>query len=255
MEFQKLAWILGAALTVGAGGMTATACGSSSGGPAGGGSGGGSGSGSGGGSDSGPDVSVGDDGGTGGDTGPAVGDGGGGPDCGKIPSLHPEPAAGDIYCGFGGADGGSVTCSTGNECCLGGGTAPNYDPQACAPWTATGAGCTNPGEDAGKGSSIGIACNQVADCTANGVSGAVACCITGSPKGPTAVAGCGYSKATSGSAVICEGTVGAADGGGTSSTGTCAAGEVQVCQADVDCPTGMHCGAGKWKIFQLGFCQ
>ena len=37
--------------------------------------------------------------------------------------------------------------------------------------------------------------------------------------------------------------------------GTCAAGEVQICSSAADCPAGKQCIAGKWKIFQVGFCM
>jgi hypothetical protein len=48
---------------------------------------------------------------------------------------------------------------------------------------------------------------------------------------------------------VCEGTA-----GGTTAT-ACAAGETQVCSSQADCPTGTTCTAGKWKLYQLGFCQ
>jgi Cys-rich repeat protein len=66
-------------------------------------------------------------------------------------------------------------------------------------------------------------------------------------------AGCSYLKSTKGSAIVCEGTGGGADGGVTSTA--CATGEVQVCSSDADCPSGMSCQPGKWKIYQIGFCQ
>jgi hypothetical protein len=43
--------------------------------------------------------------------------------------------------------------------------------------------------------------------------------------------------------------------GGTVAATACATGEVQICSADQDCPSGMHCIPGKWKIYQIGFCQ
>jgi hypothetical protein len=65
-------------------------------------------------------------------------------------------------------------------------------------------------------------------------------------------AGCTYLKSTHGTAIVCEGAGGE---GGVSNATACAAGEVQICSADLDCPSGMHCMPGKWKIYQLGFCQ
>jgi hypothetical protein len=115
----------------------------------------------------------------------------------------------------------------------------------CAPWTQGGTGCTNP-----TGTSIGIACTQIADCVANGATGAtVACCLQGATA-PADPAGCTYPKSHSGTAVACETTSGTGN-----APGTCAAGEVQICSADADCPAGLHCVAGKWKILQVGFCQ
>ncbi len=240
MKFSKLALVLGATLSLAGGLAFGTACSSSSG--SGGGSGGGSGSSSGGSMDSGmtSDVTTGEDGGT--DTGVETDTGtvGPGPDCGSIPSLHAN-TAGDIYCGYG-ADGGSINCGTGTQCCLGGEVGGAFLPQDCTPWTVTGTGCDNPGPDAGATSpSIGIACNQVSDCTTNGQAAGGSCCLVGATAAP--VTGCGFDKAKGGTTVQCE------------TTATCAAGETQICSADVDCPTGMHCKAGKWKIYQIGFCQ
>jgi hypothetical protein len=62
------------------------------------------------------------------------------------------------------------------------------------------------------------------------------------------VAGCGYPKATQGTAVVCE----SSDAG--VAPGACAAGEVELCSSQADCPTGTTCTPGKWKIFQVGFC-
>jgi len=160
--------------------------------------------------------------------------------CGQIPSLH-QNLAGDIYCGYG-ADGGVLDClaSAGEGmCCLGGSLGGGmYAPQACSP---------NGGEDAGGTPAIQIQCNQISDCTANGFQGATSCCLQGA-SAPTVVPGCGYLKSNGGTAIVCEG-----NGGGSSTS--CAAGEVQICSSDADCPQGTTCKPGKWKIFQLGFCQ
>jgi hypothetical protein len=160
-------------------------------------------------------------------------------DCGSIPSLHVDPA-GTVYCSYG-ADGGELECTGQQECCLGGSVGGGvYAPQQCAPFGTT---CTN-GGDGGSSPAIAIECAQISDCTAKGVTGATACCLQGAT-GPAPVAGCGYSKATEGTAVVCE-----SDGG----TGVCAAGEIALCSQNSDCATGKTCTAGKWKVFQIGFC-
>jgi hypothetical protein len=241
MKFSKLALVLGATLSMVGGLVVGTACSSSSG------NGSGSGSGSGGTMDSGS----GSDSATNEDSGNMETDSATGTDSGstgtdagcKNVKLHPGNAGGDIYCGYG-TDGGSLSCGTGTECCVGGeiGTSGTYDPQICAPWNAGGTGCTNP-----EGGAIGVACNQVSDCTANGSTGAVACCLQGASLG--AVAGCTYQHAKDGTAIICESS-GSGDGG----TGTCAAGELQVCTQQSDCATGT-CTAVTWKLFQIGVCM
>ncbi len=160
--------------------------------------------------------------------------------CGSNPTLHVD-TAGTIFCGFDFDAGADLSCTTGQQCCLGGmldGGA--FAEQACSTWQAGGTGCTNPPADA-----IGIACGQNADCTANGFSGSnVACCLQGA-SGPAVPPGCTYPKATLGTAVVCESTSG----------NGCAAGEIQICSSTSDCPTGKTCTAGKWKIFQVGFCM
>ena len=164
------------------------------------------------------------------------------PECGATPTLHPDEA-GTIFCGFDGVS--DLLCPTGQECCLGGylGDA-GFAPQACA---AQGAACPNEGtSDAGAGA-IPIACMQISDCTANGVVNATGCCLQGATA-PAPVAGCGYDKATLGTAVVCESAAGA------SGPAACANGEVQLCSSAADCPTGTTCTPGKWKIFQVGFC-
>ena len=241
MKFSKLALVLGATLSLAGGLAFGTACSSSSG--SGGGSGGGSGSSSGGSaadSGMGADVTMNEDGGT--DSGNETDTGSvNGPDCGKIPSLHANPA-GDVYCGYG-ADGGTIDCLTGTQCCLGGSIGGGmYDPQVCSNWNALGTGCDNP-----DGGGIGIACNQISDCTANGMANATACCLQGASAAP--VTGCGYDKAKNGTAIVCEGN----GDGGTGAT-ACAVGETQICSSNADCPTGTTCQAGKWKIYQVGFC-
>jgi len=119
-----------------------------------------------------------------------------------------------------------------------------FAPDVCATFAAA---CTNGGgADAGTNEQpIQIECTQVADCHANGLT-STACCLQGAKT--STVAGCGYPKFSDGVEIACEGT-----GGG--SVTPCAAGEVQVCSSQSDCPTGTTCTAGKWKLFQLGSCE
>lgn len=189
----------------------------------------------------GQDSSVGNDTGTasGGDSGGSTDGGGGTTDagCGSSPSLHAD-TAGSIFCGY--TDAGPFSCTTGNECCLGGELSKSvFAPEACA---AFGTACTNP-VDGG----LQIECGQVSDCAANGVANA-ACCLQGA-SAPTIVSGCSYYKASRGTGVVCEP---GADAG--ASVPACAAGEVQVCSAQADCPTGKTCTPMKWKLYQMGFC-
>jgi len=126
-------------------------------------------------------------------------------------------------------------------CCLGGSLGgAMYAPQECSPNAMVG--CTNGAPDAGGTAAIPIQCNQVADCTANGFQGAGSCCLQGA-SAPSIVPGCGYLKTKGGSAVVCE------------TNPVCAAGEAQICSTIADCPQGTACTPGKWKIFQIGFCQ
>jgi hypothetical protein len=241
MKLSKLALIMSAGFVLGGGAFAGAGCSSSSSGN----SGAGSGSGSGGASDSGADTSTSADTGTESDTGSAGDTGTTSGDAGcKNVELHPN-AAGDVYCGYA-ADGGDLDCLTGTQCCLGGSIGGGmYAPQECATWNAAGTGCTNPAD----GGALGVACNQVSDCTANGAVGAVACCLQGGAS-LEAVTGCTYQHAKEGTGIACEST-GTGDGG----TGACAAGELQVCSANVDCPSGMNCTAVTWKLFDIGVCQ
>jgi hypothetical protein len=91
-------------------------------------------------------------------------------------------------------------------------------------------------------------CAQIADCKANGVSNAVACCLRGATA-PSDAPTCTYPKATLGTAVVCE----SSDAGATAAA-PCGAGEVQICSSQADCPTGTTCTPGKWKILEVGFC-
>jgi hypothetical protein len=242
MNIRTLALVLGSAMVVAASGMAATACSSSTNGGGGSSSGTDSGHADGTGSSSGSGSSS---GGSGSSSGSSGDDGGGsssggeaGPDCGSTPTLH-ATEAGTIYCGF--TDAGSLDCPTGQQCCLGGSLGGGqFAPEQCATY---GSACTN-GADGGA---VAIECAQVSDCTANGNTKATACCLQGATL--ATVAGCSYPKYSHGTAIVCEGTAG--PGAATA----CAAGETQICTGDVDCPSGMHCTAGKWKIFQLGFCQ
>jgi hypothetical protein len=210
------------------------------------------------GGEAGPDSSPGTDSGGGTDSGHgsdsgnsdvAAGDGGGdaGVDapadavadvnCGSTPTLH-QDEAGTIFCGFGFEAGADLLCPTGQQCCLGGPLdAGGFAAQQCTP---SGSACTNPP----GGGAIPIECGQSSDCTANGEPGNV-CCLQGAT-GPALVAGCGYYRATHGTAVVCElpATAG----------GSCAPGETQICSTQSDCPAGTTCTPMKWKIFQLGFC-
>lgn len=162
--------------------------------------------------------------------------------CGNPPALHPT-APGDIYCGYG-EDGGPLDClaSEGEGmCCLGGSLGNgNYAPQMCSPNAMVG--CSNGAADAGGTAPIQIQCNQVADCTANGFQGAGSCCLQGS-SGPVIEPGCTYPKWQGGTAIVCE------------ANAICFPGEVQICSTNADCPQGMTCRPGKWKIFDIGTCM
>ena len=169
----------------------------------------------------------------------------GGSDCKDPAKLHIDPA-GSIYCGFG-ADGGSFSCGTGTECCLGGKVGNSYADQVCDTF---GQACNNPTD----GGAIAVECAQVADCTANGVTGA-ACCLAGADA-PAAVTGCPNEglKASGGNAVMCEVPSGGAATGDAGAP-ACANGELQICSSDADCPSGKTCTAFRWKIIELGFCK
>jgi hypothetical protein len=255
MNIRTLALVLGSAMVVAASGVAATACSSSTNGGSGSGgadashgdtgsSSSGSSSGGGSGSSSG---SSGDDGG---------GEGGssGGPDCGSTPTQHPSDA-GTIFCApkYFTEAGVDLFCPTGQQCCLGGALGGGqFAPEVCSTW---GTACTNGGGDAGSANQqpIAVECEQIADCHANGNSGATACCLKGAKcaSGYTCAGtqgACPFPKWSDGTTIVCEGT------GGDAAT-ACAAGETQVCGSDTDCPNGLHCTAGKYKILQLGFCQ
>ncbi len=249
MNIKHLALVLGAAALVASGGVGSVACSSSSsnssssssssGGSS---SGGSSGSSSGSTADSGGDDSGSSSGG---------GDGGGSSGCKMDPSLHPG-TAGSIFCGY--TDAGAFNCMTGQQCCLGGKEGSGYAPEQCMTWGGT---CTN-----GMGP-LPIECEQPQDCAANGMTGA-ACFLQGNPSPPAPVAGCDPGDLIShgGSAIACEvagsggdggsaGDGGAAEGG---AAGACAAGELQVCEAPGDCPTGKTCTPIRWKLYQIGVC-
>jgi hypothetical protein len=165
-------------------------------------------------------------------------------DCGSTPALHVDEA-GTIYCGFSGT---ALNCATGQECCLGGYLADSgtFAPQQCAAYGTT---CINGvlGSDAGA-PPIPVMCAQISDCTANGVSKAAACCLQGATT-PADAPTCTYPRATLGTAVVCE-----SSDAGTTGAAACAAGEVQICSSQADCPSGKTCTPGKWKILDVGFC-
>ncbi len=247
MNIKQIALVLGATVALVGGGLGAVACSSSSGGGSSSGSssgGSGSSSRSGSGSSSGSTMDSGnEDAGTG-DSG---GSSGGGMDCGtKIPTLHQNPA-GDIYCGYLPGDSGAaldcVADSGTGWCCLGGSLGGGqYAPQICS---ANSAGCLADGNpDAGK-PGIPIQCNQISDCPGNGATGATACCLQG---GSLESCAGGFSKAVGGNQIVCEGS-----GGGSATA--CQPGEIQICSSQADCPSGSTCKPGKWKLYQIGFCQ
>lgn len=159
-----------------------------------------------------------------------------GPPCGPIPMLHENPP-GDVYCGLD-ANGGPLDCigtADAGICCLGGPIGGGmYAPNAC---TSIYDGCMKAG-----GGAIPIECNQVSDCLPAGIGGSSSCCL----QGATAFApvpACGYDSSKGGTAIVCE------------SSSVCSAGEVQICSSNADCPSGTTCTAGKWKIFDIGFCE
>jgi hypothetical protein len=157
-------------------------------------------------------------------------------DCGSIPTLHPTEA-GTIFCGYPPDGGPSFSCTTGNQCCLGGHISGNqYAPEKCVGFDTV---CDNPAPDGGSP----IQCGQNSDCTANNKAGDV-CCLQGAGA-PAQVAGCSYYKSQGGNAIMCE----------TPSNGACTgATDIQICSSDADCPSGKTCTPMKWKLYQMGFC-
>jgi hypothetical protein len=229
MKIKTLALVLGAAVSVAAGGMAATACSSSSdsGSPGGGNDAGGT-----------KDVTTSGDSGNpmGDDGGNPMGDDGGtppddaGPDCAKAPTLHAGDG-GTIYCGH--TDAGSTYCPTGQQCCVGGKVGTSFEPEQCSPF---GQACPNP-VDGG----LPVQCEQPANCQANNA-GSVCCARSLLNGGPQATS-CGWDKASGGTGLFCE------------QGPACAAGETTICESDMDCPTGMTCTPFKWKILQFGYCK
>lgn len=264
MKATTWVFLLGAAALASGGGMTA--CGSSGNGN------GPSSSGSGGGADSGPDTSGSSSGGSSSGSGSSSG-------CKSDPTLH-AGTPGDIFCGY--TDAGSFSCSTGQQCCLGGKLGTGFAPEACETFGGT---CTN-----GSGP-LPIECQQPEDCAANAKTGAV-CCLQGGASLPAPVSGCDAKdlKSQGGSGIVCEmphanpvagsdaGTsdAGEPDGGASDAgssdagssadaapqadsgtgggVGSCAAGELQVCEAQSDCPTGKTCTPTRWKLYEIGVC-
>ena len=160
-------------------------------------------------------------------------------DCGSTPTLHTSEA-GTIFCGYPADGGSSFSCTSGNQCCLGGKNGNTFLPEDCVTW---GGACDNPAPDSGTLNAVPIECNQNADCEANGQGGS-ACCLQGAGA-PAVVAGCGYYKSQGGTAVACEATdAGACNGSG----------EIRICAQQSDCPQGKTCTPMKWKLYQLGFC-
>jgi hypothetical protein len=149
--------------------------------------------------------------------------------CGASPKLYPGPA-GSLFCGNG-AKGGVLTCSSGEECCLGGAlSVTSYAPNECAP---SGSACTNGGTGTGMSPGLPLACEQTADCG----SGAK-CCL----QSATLDSACGWPVYRDGGGTACE------------AAGACTSGDVQVCSSDAECPSGTTCVAGKWQTFEFGLC-
>jgi hypothetical protein len=178
------------------------------------------------------------------------------PDCGVAPKLPVEDAGADaadagaavpgsIFCAS--STGGALVCPTGEECCIGGTKGGAPQPAECAVFGAT---CINGTGDAGPAAASVVQCNDVSDCTANGLPGAPACCLRGSQS----ELGCTYPLFVGGGDVVCEGEGDAgppADGGITA----CLPGELQVCQGNADCAAGKKCVAASWIGRAIGVCQ
>jgi len=221
---RTLAWILGGA-TVSMLGVGATMVGCSSGG---------------GGTDSGtPDVTT-QDTGTPDVNKTETGPMDSGADCKDNPDLHPTEA-GTIFCGYNDA-GTGFSCSTGQQCCLGGSTGSDtYAPEGCYTW---GGACPNPPPDGGAP----IECEQTSDCYANtdgGTEAGLVCCLEGATA-PAVVAGCqaGDLKSSDGKGIFCE--------QGSACTNS---GALQICEQNSDCSGGKTCVPMRWKIYEIGFCM
>ena len=237
-----MALFLGGALVIGGASVGMVACSSSSSGNNGGG--GGDDGGTTDSSNGGHDSATTDSGGGGQDTGTGDDGGSDAAACKTAPHLH-QSDAGSIFCGYQPDGGPAFDCPTGQQCCLGGKVGSSFAPQQCTTWGGT---CDNPSPDKG----IHIECNQASDCVANGKPAGTPCCLAGAAMAAVDP-GCPSTNLTikNGNSMLCE----PGDGGSASQVGSCAAGETQVCTSDMDCPSGQHCIAARWKLYQIGFCQ
>jgi hypothetical protein len=151
-------------------------------------------------------------------------DTGGGTDtgtCGKVPTLHPETAAG-VYCPFSGVDGGAnLTCSAGQICC--------ETPESAGVPSTCIAGGPCP-----VSMSTSWECDSPVDCEAS--SAGPVCCGTAVVNVAT---GCGYDFLTSFT--------------GTQCATSCGAGQFTVCESNSDCGGGT-CTPTKAQGSDIGNC-
>jgi hypothetical protein len=141
-----------------------------------------------------------------------------GPDCGKVPTLHPTDGGVGPFCPFVTGDAGK-DCPATQTCCH----ADNTNPETCA---ADPAACNVP--DGGAT----FQCDTPLQCGAGKT-----CCLNGTVQ----------------SDPVC-GTLFGSKIKGTACETTCAAGSVQICAQQSDCTTGT-CSPFSTKGHQFGYCK
>ena len=142
-----------------------------------------------------------------------------GADCGKVPTLHPTDGGVGPFCPFLAGDGGR-DCPTTQTCCH----ADNVAPETCA---------ADPNTCAVPDGGATFQCDTPLQCGAG-----TTCCLHGTVQSDPVCLTLFGSKIK-----------------GTFCEATCAAGSVQICAQQSDCPAATTCTPFSTKGHQFGYCK